>query len=198
MKCRHHLPLARHGKENNNPAAQVFWGRVPLRNVFTSFLYTKGNAVQQLVHAFKYNGRKDTGFFLGEELGKIIKASGQVNEIDFIVPVPLHARKKKKRGFNQSEIISGGIASVIDKEVKPEILFRKSYSSTQTKKSKYQRWENVESIFTVKNPSVIENKHLLLVDDVITTGATIEACAHALLKVGGVELSVGAVAYTRG
>lgn len=197
MKCRHHLPSVRHGKNGNNPAAQVFWGRVPLKNVFTSFLYNKGNAVQQLIHTFKYNGRKDAGFFLGEELGRIIETSGQKNEIDLIVPVPLHPRKKKKRGFNQSEIISRGIASVIDKEVNANILFRKSYSSTQTKKSKYQRWENVESIFGLKDPQNIKNKHLLLVDDVITTGATIEACAQVLLRVEGLELSVGAVAFTR-
>jgi ComF family protein len=193
----HHLPHARFENDHNNPAAQVFWGRVPAKNVLTAFLYNKGNAVQHLIHNFKYRGRKDIGLFLGEQIGQVFLKSGKSKEIDIILPVPLHPKKKKKRGFNQSEILARGLSSVLDAELSTAHLFRKSHSSTQTRKSKYQRWENVENIFSLKTPETLENKHILLVDDVITTGATIEACARELLKVKGVKISVGAVAFTR-
>ncbi len=196
MKCKHHLPLARFIGDKN-PAAQVFWGRVPTVLVTTAFLYNKGNAVQQLIHSFKYRGMKDVGIFLGEELGKVISKDPLHHDIELIIPVPLHPKKQKKRGFNQSEIIARGIAGSISAECDTSILYRKSFSGTQTRKSKFERWENVENIFSIKNENHIKNKHILLVDDVITTGATIEACAHCLLRVEGVRLSVGAVAFTR-
>lgn len=198
MKCHHHLPLARFDQDRNNPVAQVFWGRVPVKYVLTAFLYNKGNAVQILIHNFKYRGRIDTGMFLGEQLGQAFLRSGNTEEIDLIIPVPLHSKKKKKRGFNQSDILARGISKVLEIEVNNSRLLRRSHSSTQTRKSKYQRWENVENIFSLKDPETIRNKHILLVDDVITTGATIEACAQELLQVEGVRISVGAVAFTRG
>jgi len=197
LKCYHHLPNARFSGDRDNPAAQVFWGRVPLKAVFTAFLYNKGNAIQQLIHIFKYRGDKEIGILLGEELGNEILRSNLEQSIDMIIPVPLHPKKQKKRGFNQSEIIAKGVASVVDAELNTSILYRKAFSNTQTRKSKYQRWENVENIFSLKNPDMIRNKHILLLDDVITTGATIEACAHVLLKAEGVSLSAGAVAFTR-
>jgi ComF family protein len=194
----HHLPVARFENDRNNPAAQVFWGRVPTKNVITAFLYNKGNAVQHLIHNFKYRGRKDIGLFLGEQLGHAFLNSGKSEEIDIIVPVPLHPKKKKKRGFNQSEILAYGLSTVLDIEINTTVLFRSSHSSTQTRKSKYQRWKNVENIFSLTKPETLENKHILLVDDVITTGATLEACAVEVLKTAGVKISVGAVAFTRG
>lgn len=197
MKCKHHLPRARCAGKPDHPAAQVFWGRVPARTVITGFLYNKGNAVQQLIHKFKYRGLKDIGLFLGEELGAEIAGNPLCEDIDCIIPVPLHPKKQKKRGFNQSEIIANGIAANIKAVPDTSILYRKSFSGTQTRKSKYERWENVENIFSLKNEHLIKNKHILLVDDVITTGATIEACAQCLLRVEGVRISVGAVAFTR-
>lgn len=197
LKCHHHLPKARFAEDASNPAAQVFWGRVPLKVVVTAFLYNKGNAVQQLIHAFKYRGVREIGILLGEELGNEILKSNYGDNIDMIIPVPLHPKKQKKRGFNQSEIIARGVASVVDAELNTSTLYRKAFSSTQTRKTKYQRWENVENIFGIKNSDEIKNKHILLIDDVITTGATMEACAQVLLQVEEVTLSVGAVAFTR-
>jgi len=197
LKCQHHLPKARFGEDPRNPAAQVFWGRVPAKLVITAFLYNKGNAVQKLVHRFKYRGVKEIGLFLGAELGREILKTPFGNEIDLIIPVPLHPKKQKKRGFNQSEIIGRGVSSVLNVDLNTTVLLRRSHSSTQTRKSKYQRWENVEHIFYVKSPEIIANKHILLLDDVITTGATMEACAQVLLKEEGVKLSLGAVAFTR-
>jgi ComF family protein len=197
MTCKHHLPIARFAQDPRNPAAQVFWGRVPTQMVITGFLYNKGNAVQQLIHKFKYRGIKDIGLFLGEELGAEIVQNPFHEDITYILPVPLHPKKQKRRGFNQSEIIARGISAHIPADVNTSILFRKTSSGTQTRKSKYERWENVENIFGLKNEGLIKNKHILLVDDVITTGATIEACAQCLLRVEGVRLSVAAVAFTR-
>ena len=197
MKCRHHLPYTHSVVDPSNPAAQIFWGRVPAQLVATAFLYNKGNAVQLLIHKFKYRGLKEIGLMLGEELGNEIGKHPLHNNIDYIIPVPLHPRKEKKRGFNQSEIIAMGLATRLNIEVKSSILFRKTFSRTQTRKSKYDRWENVENIFGLKDEHLLKNKHLLLVDDVITTGATIEACAQCLLLVEGVRLSIGAVAFTR-
>ena len=196
-KCKHHMPLSRFSNDPDNPAAQVFWGRVPTQMVVTAFLYNKGNAIQQLIHKFKYRGIREIGLFLGGELGTEISKNPLHDDISCIIPVPLHPGKQKKRGFNQSEIIARGIATRISAVPDTSILYRKSFSSTQTRKSKYERWENVENIFGLKNEHMIENKHILLVDDVITTGATIEACAQCLLRVKGVRVSVAAVAYTR-
>jgi len=197
LKCMHHLPRARFSDDPRNPAAQVFWGRVPARAVIIAFLYNKGNAVQKLVHQFKYRGVKEIGLFLGEELGKEFLKNRYTKDIDLIIPVPLHRKKQKKRGFNQSEIIGKGVSAVIHAELNTSILLRRSFSATQTRKSKYQRWENVEHIFYLRDPGMIKNRHILLIDDVITTGATMEACAQALLQVEGVRLSLGAVAFTR-
>ncbi|MEN8225137.1 MAG: ComF family protein [Bacteroidota bacterium] len=197
MKCYHHLPRSRFTNDHENLAARVFWGRVPLQRVMAAFLYNKGNAVQQLIHGFKYRGYKEIGIFLGEELGKELSKIYDIHDIAYILPVPLHPKKQKKRGFNQSEIIARGIANQFPAEVNTSILVRKSFSSTQTRKSKYDRWQNVESIFKLKNPETIKNKHILIIDDVITTGATIEACVQCLLQAEGVKVSVGAVAYTR-
>jgi ComF family protein len=166
--------------------------------VITAYHYNKGNAVQQLIHRFKYRGMKDIGVFLGEQLGKEIIRSGHADDIDLILPVPLHPKKKKKRGFNQSEIIAVGMASVTGKELNAKCLYRRTYSDTQTRKTKYERWENVEKIFSLRDPEMLSGKHLLLVDDVITTGATLEACAQVLMKTEGIRISVAAVAFTRG
>lgn len=194
-RCLHHLPKARFGADPKSPVAQIFWGRVPLQFVMVAFYYNKGNAIQQLIHNFKYRGNKEIGYFLGERLGEeIIKME---SDIDLILPVPLHPKKQRKRGFNQSEIIAQGISRKTAMDVRNDILFRKAFSSTQTRKSKYDRWQNVAEIFDLKNSDLLKNKHLLLIDDVITTGATIEACCHCLLKIEGVRVSVGAVAYTR-
>jgi len=197
MKCYRHLPRARFADDPKNPAAQVFWGRVPLERVVAGFIYNKGNAVQQLIHAFKYRGFMETGIFLGEELGKEISSIKNLDDISYIIPVPLHPKKRKKRGFNQSEVIAHGIAKQISAEVNTSVLFRKTFSSTQTRKSKYERWQNVEHIFDLKDKETIAHKHILLVDDVITTGATIEACVLSLLEAEGVRVSVAALAYTR-
>ena len=196
LKCYHHLPRSHFNNDIDNPAARVFWGRVPLHRVHAAFIYNKGNAMQKLIHELKYRGRKDIGTFLGREVGKDISSISLFQDIDYIIPVPLHPRKKKKRGYNQSEIIASGIQDITDIPLRTDLLIRSEFSATQTRKSKYDRWKNVEHIFALTLPEELHSKHILLVDDVITTGSTMEACIQTLLSAENVKVSVAAAGYT--
>ena len=157
--------------------------------------YNKGSRIRNLIHNFKYKGIKEIGYELGRVYGLSLKSSGFTADIDLIIPVPLHPTKKRIRGFNQSDTISTGIADVTGLPVDTTSLVRTAVSATQTKRSRYERWTNVEGIFRVTDPEIIRGKHILLVDDVITTGSTIESCANELLKVEGVRVSVVALAF---
>jgi ComF family protein len=179
----------------DNPVAQLFWGRCIIEKAAAFSYYNKGSRIKNLIHNLKYKGIKEIGFELGRIYGLSLKSSGFVNDIDLIIPVPLHQAKKRIRGFNQSEIISMGIADATSLPVDIKSLARTSVSSTQTKRSRYERWTNVEGIFQVVDPQAIAKRHILLVDDVITTGSTIESCTNELLKIEGVKVSVIALAY---
>lgn len=178
-----------------NPVAQLFWGRCRLEKAAAFSYYNKGSRIRTLVHNLKYNGIKEIGPELGFIYGKTLKSSGFVDDVDLIIPVPLHPFKQKKRGFNQSELICDGLAAVSGIPVDVNSLIRSTGSETQTKRSRYERWTNVEGIFCLTGSSHLKGKHILLVDDVITTGSTIESCASELLKVEGVRVSVVALAY---
>jgi len=157
--------------------------------------YNKGSRIRSLIHNLKYKGIKEIGYELGRIYGLSLKSSGFTENIDLIIPVPLHPSKKRIRGFNQSDSISSGIADATGLPVNASSLARTAVSATQTKRSRYERWTNVEGIFRVTDPEIIRGRHILLVDDVITTGATIESCANELLKVEGVKVSVVALAF---
>jgi ComF family protein len=157
--------------------------------------YNKGSRIRNLIHYLKYKGVREIGYELGRIYGLSLKASGFTDDIDLIIPVPLHPAKKRIRGFNQSETISMGIADVAHLPLDVKSLARTIVSVTQTKRSRYERWTNVEGIFQVVDPLAISGKHILLVDDVITTGSTIESCTNALLKFEGVKVSVVALAF---
>lgn len=197
MHCYRHLPRTNFHQDTANDAASVFWGRIPVNFVYAAFYYNKGNSVQRLIHALKYKGIRNIGSFFGEEMGNEIVKIPSMNTPDFILPVPLHPKKQRKRGFNQSEVIAKALAGKLETQLNTNILFRKTFSSTQTKKSKFERWQNVENIFDVQNQKSVEEKHLLLVDDVITTGSTLEACVQALLKINGVKISLAAAGFTK-
>ena len=143
----------------------------------------------------KYKGQKEAGLFLGRLLGSRIKQS-QLPAVDIIVPVPLHPIRYRRRGFNQSKIIADGVAEILEKPVVENALLRMKYTSTQTRRNRYERWQNVEGIFVCPDLQQISFKHILLIDDVITTGATLEAAGNALLKSEGVKLSIASAAYT--
>jgi len=193
--CLFHLPKTYFHHDDDNPLTKVFWGRVNLEGVAAYVYFQKGGTVQHLLHQLKYKGQKEIGVQIGKLYGVELKTAEVFRDAELIIPVPLHPRKLRKRGYNQSGMFAEGLASVMQARLETRALYRKVYSQTQTRKARYNRWENVENIFAVRNPERIRGKHILLVDDVITTGATSEACAQALLEVPGVRVSVAAIAY---
>ncbi len=188
------IPRTNYHLEENNPVAQLFWGRCRIEKAAAFSFYNRGSRIRNLIHNLKYKGIKDIGYELGRIYGTILHDSGFTSGIDIIVPVPLHQSKKRQRGFNQSDIISAVLSDTSGLPVDSKILERKIVTSTQTRKSRYERWVNVEGIFNVVDTLKIAGKHILLVDDVITTGSTLESCVNELLKTEGVKVSVVALA----
>jgi ComF family protein len=189
------IPRTNYHLEENNPVAQLFWGRCLIEKAAAFSYFNKGSRIRNLIHNLKYKGIKEIGFELGKIYGLSLASSGFIKDIDVIIPVPLHPSKERSRGFNQSEIISLGIADASTLPLDINALKRVTMSATQTKRSRFERWTNVEGIFRVTDPQAIMGKHILLVDDVITTGSTIESCTNELLKIEGVKVSVVALAY---
>jgi ComF family protein len=193
--CHYHLPKTNFHLQNDNPIEKVFWGRINIHAASSFYSFGKGGKVQHLIHELKYKGQKNIGVTLGKLYGFDLKQSERFNTVDTIIPVPLHANKQRKRGYNQSEFFAQGLSESMSVATDFKTLYRGHESQTQTKKSRFGRWKNVESIFQLNNPEVLKNKHILLVDDVITTGATLEACAQTLLQVPDVKVSVATIAY---
>jgi ComF family protein len=189
------IPRTNYHLEIENPVSRLFWGRCIIEKAAAFSFFNKGSRIRNLIHSMKYKGIREIGYELGRIYGLSLKSSGFTDGIDLIVPVPLHPSKKRIRGFNQSEFISSGIADATGLPVDTEALARREVSATQTRRSRYERWTNVEGIFSVINPAAIRGRHVLLVDDVITTGSTIESCANELLKIEGVKVSVVALAF---
>jgi len=193
-QCFISIPRTNYHLTPDNPVAQLFWGRVLVSQAAAFSFYTKGSRIRTLIHNLKYKGVKEIGHELGNIYGNSLKKTGFTDTIDLIMPVPLHPAKQRKRGFNQSEVISNGLASATGLPFDFNTLKRIALSDTQTRRSRYERWMNVEGIFAVTDPEKLKGKHILLVDDVITTGSTLEACASELLKIEGVKVSVAALA----
>jgi ComF family protein len=189
------IPRTNYHLEKDNPVEQLFWGRCLVERAAAFSFYNKGSRIRNLIHNLKYKGIMEVGFELGRIYGIALNSSDFIQDIDMIIPVPLHPAKKRMRGFNQSELISRGIADATELSVENMVLERITVSATQTKRSRYERWTNVEGIFSVRDPQMIAGKHVLLVDDVITTGSTIESCTNELLKTKGVKVSVVALAF---
>ena len=174
--------------------ARLFYGRVRLKAVTACFFFSKEGKVQRLIHELKYKGNADAGVFLGQELGKTIKEAPLFEGLDYLIPVPLHPKREKERGYNQSMMIARGVNEVTGIPVGDQYLFRSVNTATQTHKSKEERWQNVKDIFEVKHAEQLEGKYVLLIDDVLTTGATLEACALKLSAVKGITISCATAA----
>lgn len=192
VKCWADLPKSYQYKNNQNHTAKLFWGRYPLENAFSTFLYYKGNGLQKMIYDLKYRGNQKVGEVLGREIGKEVLLSNI--HIDVIIPVPLHPSKLQKRGYNQALSIARGVQEVLQCDLNTNTLIRKVNTDSQTRKSKFERWENVKEIFKLQNQAILEGKHVLLVDDVITTGSTIEGCCHTLGQINKIKISVVAIA----
>jgi ComF family protein len=194
--CKVKLPYTQFHLQNDNPIEKIFWGRVPIEKAGAYLYFHKGNRVQQLMHRFKYKGKKEIGEFIGTLYGHDLQRNNYFENADMIIPVPLHPNKQKKRGYNQSEHFAIGLSKSLNIPFESNLLIRAHASSTQTKKNRFERWQNVETIFKVTNEQALENKHVILVDDVITTGATVEACTFTLLKANNCKVSFLALACT--
>lgn len=190
------LSMARTDFHNrrDNMLEQAFWGRCRIERAAAFSVYNRGSCIRKLIHALKYDGRKDIGRMFGELYGSILTEAGFMNDIDIIVPVPLSAERQRQRGFNQSECFAQGLSASSRAPVRSDILLRTGRSESQTRRGRYERWENVDGLFSVRKPSLITGKHILVADDVITTGSTMEACVNALHEAGGDRVSVVAMA----
>jgi len=188
------MPRTNYHLDEDNPVARLFWGRCRIEKAAAFSFYNRGSRIRNLIHNLKYKGIKEIGYELGRIYGTTLLSSGFTDGIDLIIPVPLHPSKKRQRGFNQSEIISSGLSESTGLVMDTKILERKVITATQTRRSRYERWVNVEGIFSVADSCRIEGKHVLLVDDVITTGSTLESCVNELLKTDGVKVSIAALA----
>lgn len=196
LHCLNNLPATNFFDQPNNPVEQVFYGRIPVENAAAGYFFTKESLLQNLVFQLKYRGNKEICFYLGRLLGNYLINSSRFSNVDALVPLPLNPRREKKRGYNQATALCNGISSVWNKPVIDKNVIRKVYTETQTHKGRISRWQNMDGIFAVKYPVELENKHILLVDDVVTTGATLEACGSEILKINGTALSIATLAYT--
>jgi ComF family protein len=194
LNCLADLPKNNFTDGKENSFALTFLGRINYCYAISYYNFDKGGRVQHLLHQLKYKGRKDIGYKLGLMFGIELIQNPQFREIDTIIPVPLHPRKQRARGYNQSVEICRGISESMNRPVISGNLIRKVHTSSQTMKGRYERWKNVSGIFRVKNSNTLSGKHLLIVDDVVTTGATMEACCQPLLEIPGVKVSIAALA----
>ncbi len=193
-KCEATLPQSHFHRSKENPFTERFWGRVPLHTGAGMYLFTKQSRVAHLIHNFKYNGKKEVGLILGRRYGRILKRESHFRGIDCIVPVPLHWKKQRKRGFNQSDMFGNGLAESMEIPCIKDGLERLKDTDSQTKKSREARLTNMQGVFVVKKPKQLAGKHILLVDDVLTTGSTLEVCANELLKAPGAKVSMATIA----
>jgi ComF family protein len=194
LECQLELPITKFENYIDNPVEKLFWNKIEIKEATSGFFFHKKSRIQKLIHSFKYHGNIETAIFMGEQLGLQLKNSTRFKNIDLIIPVPLHPSKLKKRGYNQSEKLAIGISNILNLPVVTEVLIRNTDNTTQTKKAIFSRWTNVESVFTISQPESLEHKNILLIDDVITSGATIESCAQQILKVKYTTVSIASLA----
>jgi len=194
MKCIAEMPQTNFHLHANNPIEKIFWGRLPIINATAQYYFVKESMMQHLMHQLKYKGNKELGKQLGRLMGHDLKKASRFNSIDLLVPLPLFPSKEKRRGYNQATILCEGIAEVMNVEISRDAIIRTQFTETQTRKGRLERWQNMEGKFHLMNPEKIRNKNILLVDDVITTGATLEACGHELLQ-ASLKLSIATLCY---
>lgn len=197
LQCLCDLPRTRYYDLETNPVAQLFFGKTPVIGATALFHYEKGGRVRQLIHALKYHDNKELGYELGRMLALEYQKTSLFDQVDLLIPVPLHPKKQKQRGYNQSEWIARGISETLNIPINTTALCRNKKTDTQTHKQLYERWSNVWNVFSLTGKEILLHKHILLIDDVITTGSTIGACAETLASIPGIQISLLAIAIAR-
>lgn len=195
-ECSSQLPETAFFNHDNNPVEKIFYGRMKTEQAGSAFFFNKDSVIQHLITQLKYKNSRETGLYLGRLLGHKIKECGRFENTECIVPLPLNEVKHHTRGYNQSALIAQGITEIWPRDIFENAVMRKVFTETQTHKGRISRWQTMEGVFTVRDNKLLEGRHVLLVDDIITTGATLEACGLELLKVQGLALSIATVAYT--
>ena len=193
FNCMHDLPLTHYWRYDDNTVAAMFYGKLPFDRACSFLYFTKGGRVQQMMHHLKYASRPEVGELLGKLFG-IELLDSNYQDIDLIIPVPIHPKRLKTRGYNQCDHIGMGISKSLHKPCCTESVVRTVANESQTRKGRFDRWKNVSELFKVLKPENLQGKHILLVDDVVTTGSTLESCAKVLLKVQGVRISIATIA----
>ncbi|MGN8071341.1 ComF family protein [Mucilaginibacter sp. SG564] len=195
--CRYNLPYTHFHLQADNIVAQQFYGKLKVEAAYALYYFTKGGKVQNLMHHFKYKGMQQIGNLLGNIAGSQLAQNPIFNTVDLIIPVPLHKKRLRERGYNQSTHFAEGLAEKLPAVVEDNNLQRTVATATQTHKSRFARFENMQDVFMIKHPEKLVNKHVLLVDDIVTTGSTLEACGMELLKIPGLTLSIATIAYAQ-
>lgn len=194
LKCRYTLPKTDYHLYPENPLMQMFYGRVRFHAVTSCFFFAKTGKVQHLVHQLKYKGNKEAGVFLGQQIGESIKEAPLFQGIDYLIPVPLHPKREKKRGYNQSMMIAQGINEVTGIPIGGKFIVRVVHTETQTRKTADERFKNVKDIFELHHAEELKGKHVLIIDDVLTTGSTLESVARQLEHIPGITISAATAA----
>jgi ComF family protein len=194
-RCHYQMPKTGFHHMSGNVVEKQFWGKVPIYSATSLFYFNKGSSVQNFIHRLKYHGEKKAGVFAGRMLGRELRNCDRFNTADLVVPVPLHLHRLRDRGFNQSECFGSGVAESMGIEMNPGFLVRNIATKTQTRKSRLARYENVDRVFSVHLNKNHIPKHVLLVDDVITTGSTLTSCAETILELPHTKVSVATIAY---
>jgi ComF family protein len=195
INCLAELPFTDFALSDNNPVEKNFYGRVPIEAAMSLLYFTPASIVQHLIHQVKYKGQEKLAIYLGKMMGRALLSAPRFDGIDLVLPLPLFKNREKQRGYNQSSLLGRGISEVTGIPISEKALKRTKSTATQTRKSREDRWLNVEGLFSLSNPAQLENKSILLVDDVVTTGATLDACSSAILKTKGTKLYICTLAY---
>ncbi len=193
--CMAHFPITGFANQPGNPIEKLFWGRIPVTAACSQFYFTRSSSIQHALHALKYKGNKDAGLVLGRLLGYSLEQSSRFCNIDVIVPLPLYPKKEKSRGYNQAAIIANGIRDVLKIPVITDAVARIRYTDSQTNKNRIDRWQNVGDVFSLQKPELLKGKNILLTDDVITTGASLEACGETICKAKMGKLYIATLAF---
>lgn len=193
--CLYRMPKTNFHYKKGNPVEELFFGRADIYSATAFYFFQPKSLVQTMIHRLKYKNHPEIGDYIGEVFGKDLMLSPVFNTVDYVLPVPLHPKKKKIRGYNQAEYIAIGLSLSMNGELDTQSLYRRKHTSSQTKKSRFDRWQNVHQIFALKSQEKFQGKHILIVDDVVTTGSTLEACAHAFDGIEGVKVSLATLAF---